>query len=136
VVVDYVYRRGHFVVVLAVASQTWDWADARGCHPEVVREGVSVSVYVDVGVVYGFVVDSAGSLGGFFCLCGALVVVLAALAFPCFVIGLVRFVFGCLPTALAFPCFVSGLCSGPMVLDTSKGDNSPTEVRNEQTEHN
>jgi hypothetical protein len=66
VVVDYVYRRGHFVVVLAVASQTWDWADARGCHPEVVREGVSVSVYVDVGFVYGFVVDSAGSLGGFF----------------------------------------------------------------------
>jgi hypothetical protein len=75
VVVDYVYRRGHFVVVLAVASQTWDWADARGCHPEVVREGVSVSVYVDVGVVDGFVVDSAGALA-FFCLRGALVVCL------------------------------------------------------------
>ena len=85
-VVDYVYRRGHFVVVLAVASQTWDWADARGCHPEVVREGVSVSVYVDACVVYGFVVDSTGFVGCF--ACGALVVVPAALASPCILVVL------------------------------------------------
>jgi hypothetical protein len=43
--------------------------------------------------------------------CGALVLVvtLAALASPCFLIGLVRFGFGCLPTVLAFPCIVIGL---------------------------
>ncbi|MGF6722619.1 hypothetical protein P3T43_001970 [Paraburkholderia sp. GAS41] len=85
-VADYVYRRGHFVVLLAVATETGDWAHARGCDLAVVWEGVSVSVYVDVGFVYGFVVDSEGFVG-FFCLRrfgGSL----TALAFPCFVIGL------------------------------------------------
>ena len=38
----------------------------------------------------------------------------AVLAFPCFVIGVVRFVFGCLPTALAFPCFLIGLLASPL----------------------
>jgi hypothetical protein len=36
------------------------------------------------------------------------------LAFPYIVIGLVRFVFGCLPTALAFPCFLIGLLASPL----------------------
>jgi hypothetical protein len=31
------------------------------------------------------------------------------LAFPRFVIGLVRFAFGCFPTALASPCVLIGL---------------------------
>jgi hypothetical protein len=47
---------------------------------------------------------------GFGCFaCGALVVALTVLAFSCIFIGLVRFVFGCLPTALAFPCILIGL---------------------------
>jgi hypothetical protein len=60
VVVDYVYRCGHFVVVLALAAQDWDWADARGCHPSVVREGISVSFYVYACFVYDFVGDCSG----------------------------------------------------------------------------
>jgi hypothetical protein len=74
VVVDYVYRRGHFVVVLALAAEAWDRAHARGCDPSVVREGVSVSVYVYAYFVYGFVVDRSGVVGFF--ACGALIVCL------------------------------------------------------------
>jgi hypothetical protein len=81
VVVDYVYRCGHFVVVLALAAQDWDWADARGCHPSVVREGISVSFYVYACFVYDFVGDCSGFVVVFFA-CGALVVVLGVLAFP------------------------------------------------------
>jgi hypothetical protein len=55
VVVDYVYRRGDFVGLLAVAQEDWDWADARGCDAQDVWEGVSVSVYVYFVVDYGFV---------------------------------------------------------------------------------
>ena len=79
-VVDYVYRRGHFVVLLAMAQENWYWANARGCHLEVVREGVSVSVYVDACAVYGFVVDSTGFVGFF--ACGALVSSSVALRAP------------------------------------------------------
>jgi hypothetical protein len=64
-VIDYVYRRGHFVVVLAVASESWDWADARGCDSSIIREGVSVSVYVYACAVYGFVVDCSGFVAVF-----------------------------------------------------------------------
>jgi hypothetical protein len=43
-----------------------------------------------------------------------LVVVLGVLAFLCIVIGLIRFVFGCVRTVLAFPCFVIGLLASPL----------------------
>jgi hypothetical protein len=40
--------------------------------------------------------------------------VLAVLAFPCILSGLVGFAFGCLPAVLAFPCFVIGLLASPL----------------------
>jgi hypothetical protein len=37
-----------------------------------------------------------------------------ALGFPCFVFGLVGFVFGCVPMALASPCILIGLLASPL----------------------
>jgi hypothetical protein len=60
VVVDYVYRRGGVVGLLAVAQEGWDWADARRCHLAVVWKGVSVSIYVYFGFVDCFVLGCPG----------------------------------------------------------------------------
>ena len=77
-------------IAVAILSSCWPWLRKIGIGRmpgdvtlAVVREGVSVSVYVDVGVVYGFVVDCAGFCKWGFFACAALVVcVPAALAFP------------------------------------------------------
>jgi hypothetical protein len=58
-VVNYVYRGGRVVGLLALAQKDWDWAHARGCDASDVWKGVPVSFYVDAGVVDSFVTSGS-----------------------------------------------------------------------------
>jgi hypothetical protein len=54
-----------------VASEDWDWEDARRCDFADVWAGVSVSVYVDDCAFYGVVVDCQGFIRVCFFACGS-----------------------------------------------------------------